>query len=307
MLGSIRNNPWKWTTFGKHPAVRDYFHLGEQNAFTNALSEWMDKGHQKVLDQTERGSSPIRSWRFCLKGHKKSHLLCGVTRDSCDSLGRPYPIMVLGSGSVEKWESNWDLLPYGLESTWCDMERLSTRRYADLKQLEGDLNMIQAPPAEGSGFLGLMEKEEVSADITSTSWSERTSPWTGGDSPWSKGIGWAVSRWPLGRGAQHGRAGTPLPASDPFPGPSKPFFFSNEVFLISLDSSPFPNSYTVAGQWLSRLKGDSSSEPNAFFIGGTTGTTCILVFKRPIAANDFVMLWTISSTGIAEYGFEPAL
>lgn len=293
------NNPWRWSTLGKHPAARDYFHLGEQNPFASALSEWMDSGYRRISEQREKGAYPIQSWRFCLKGHKKGHIVCGIVRDSCDGVGRPYPILVLGTGSLEKWEGYWDLLPYALERTWCEMEHLSTSRYTGLKELEEDLHILPPPQAEWADFQAQREEERGGT------WSDRISPWTGSASPWSEtGCHPSGSSPVRTHGFAHPAAGPRGSGQTPLPQPSSGLLVSNQVYLMMVDSSHFRNSYTLAGKRLFRLRERGKAEPSALFLGGTTGVTCILAFQRSIVPRDFEMLWNISSVGVAEYGFD---
>ena len=64
----------------------------------------------------------ICSWRFWAKGANKKALVCGVARDSSDSVGRPYPLLVVGTGPLADWEDEWELLPAACENTWNQMD-----------------------------------------------------------------------------------------------------------------------------------------------------------------------------------------
>jgi len=69
-------------------------------------------------------------------------LVCGVVRDSVDRLGRPYPLLVLGTGSLREWESHWDLLPYACLPVWQRIE------YLGASSLRWRRVASSTPPAE---------------------------------------------------------------------------------------------------------------------------------------------------------------
>jgi len=37
---------WQWAAFGKHPAAKDYFQLGENTPFFEGLFTWIEDGYQ---------------------------------------------------------------------------------------------------------------------------------------------------------------------------------------------------------------------------------------------------------------------
>ncbi len=145
MLGSVESaNSWHWAAWGKHPVATDYFCLGLNSPLIKAFSDWIEKGYQ-TLGSKPRASSKVYSWRFWAKGPKKETLVCGVGRDSSDSLGRPYPLMIMGTGPLDGWEDHWDLLPFACEKTWSRIEYLSAKRFIDFKQLEEEVRIIKPP------------------------------------------------------------------------------------------------------------------------------------------------------------------
>jgi type VI secretion system protein VasJ len=144
MLGSIKSRqPWQWSASGKHPAMKDFFHLGDNDPLVMGFSKWVQSGFQQA--GSPKDPSSFYSWRFWAKGLKKENLACGIVRDSSDSLGRPYPILVMGIGPLNGWENSWDLLPSACETTWNQMEYVSTRMFQGLKQMEEEVQKIQPP------------------------------------------------------------------------------------------------------------------------------------------------------------------
>ena len=37
---------WQWVICGKHPGVKDYFHLGPNLPMVAALADWIEKGYR---------------------------------------------------------------------------------------------------------------------------------------------------------------------------------------------------------------------------------------------------------------------
>jgi len=142
VLGSIKSNQaWEWGAFGKHPVARDYIRIGPETPLMQAFSRWIENGYA-LLNTGKNHACKLYSWRFWAKGFKKDHLVCGLVRDSGDSLGRPFPFLVLGSGGLKGWERNWEKLPISLDKIWKATEFLCTKRYHNFHELERDVTMI---------------------------------------------------------------------------------------------------------------------------------------------------------------------
>lgn len=150
MLGSLKLTPaWKWAAFGKHPVAGDYFYAGPDDPFFQAFSGWVENGYSQIINN-KKNSSSLYSWRFWAKSHSKDSIIFGVGRDSFDSLGRPYPLVIMGVGILQDWQRQLPLLPHALEKTWIQMEYLTTKRYLDFSQLETDVRRLQAPAGQWS-------------------------------------------------------------------------------------------------------------------------------------------------------------
>jgi type VI secretion system protein VasJ len=135
---------------GKHPVAMDYFQLGVSAPLVNAFGAWIENGYQKVVTPT-RNRLALHSWRFWARGIQKGHIACGVARDSSDSTGRPYPLLIMGIGKLPGWEKNWDLLSFLFEEIWSQIEYLASRRFNDLKQLESEISRIQVTAEDWAG------------------------------------------------------------------------------------------------------------------------------------------------------------
>ena len=132
--------PWTWGASGKHPVVKDYIRIGQDTPFMDALSHRIEEGYPKVA-----GGTHMRSWRFFARGIKPQELSCGLVRDSRDGAGRPFPLLIMGSGVLEKWERCWEYLPHALSDLWERMEYISAKRIFDLSELKGDIMRLPTP------------------------------------------------------------------------------------------------------------------------------------------------------------------
>jgi type VI secretion system protein VasJ len=250
---------WQWAAYGKHPVARDYFRVGSDAPLIKAFFGWVEKGYQLLRAKQNPASQPY-AWRFWAKGAKKDNFICGVGRDSSDSIGRPYPLLIMGTGPLEKWEDYWDLLPLACEKTWSQIEYLSTRRFTDFKQLEGEVRIIKPPSSRWSEFND--QRARLSASGSS---------FHGGPAPHSSEVEEKISR-----------------------------LSNKAEFLVPLEHGPSGDAFGLAILWHSLLKARLSGTPNAIFMGGVPERTYLAVFKRSLIPADFVRLWSAFSTGVME-------
>ncbi|HME43643.1 MAG TPA: type VI secretion system-associated protein TagF [Syntrophorhabdales bacterium] len=168
---------WQWAAYGKHPAAKDYFKLGQDFPLMSSFSGWIENGYQ-VLASKDNPVKARRSWRFWTKEARRENIVCGVVRDSKDSLGRPYPLLIMGTGPLKDWGSQWDLVPLACESVWGRMEYLSEKTFADLRELEDQILNITPPAAawlelarkrEGFGEPGPLQLRELEANASGLS------------------------------------------------------------------------------------------------------------------------------------------
>lgn len=152
MLGSVKHNAgWIWYASGKHPAAKDFLEIGARDPLLQAFANWVAGGFRQWARQNERISAQ-HSWRFWTKTARKQHLICGISRDSCDSFGRSFPLVVVGCGHLKKWQAHWELLPLVLDNTWLQMEYLATKRLPDFSHLEDEVRVLPYPTDNWSGL-----------------------------------------------------------------------------------------------------------------------------------------------------------
>ncbi len=148
---------WRFAAVGKHPAARDYFRVGDDFPLAGALAEWTGKGYPAVAVK-EAGAAAMRSYRFWARAGQRDAIACGILRDSGDAVGRPYPLLVAGCGSLPGWESRWELLPLALEGAWAAMERLAARSFDGVAAFEEALRGLKIPSADWDGCKGAFDE-----------------------------------------------------------------------------------------------------------------------------------------------------
>ncbi len=134
---------WKWFAWGKHPGVPDFICAGNQTPLFQRFTQWVDKGFQKVGTPLKSRSRHC-SWRFWTMG-AHDEVVCGVVRNSCDSYGRSFPLLFLGSGELKNWTENCTLLPLAFESVWNRFEYVAAARYDSVGRLNEALQLIEPP------------------------------------------------------------------------------------------------------------------------------------------------------------------
>ena len=263
MLDSLdEEQSWKWAAFGKHPAAKDYFRLGDETPFVEGLFRWVENGYQLVT--ADATTTPeFYSWRFWAREAGKSTLVCGVVRASSDSMGRPYPLVIMGSGQLRNWQDNWDLLPFALERTWQQIEYLAAKQFADFKKLEEEINSIRPPESQWPEHT---EKRKALNRI---------------GSPFDPFASFLDIRELKKLATAHAE---------------KP-----EVF-IGLDRGSCDDKIVHVSLWHHLFRESTKTLPNSMFMGGTLDKAYMAVIKRPLKPTDFVQLWSVTSPGLWKNG-----
>ncbi len=169
MLGSIIDKlRWQWTIWGKHPSASDYLNWGLKTRVELALSNWIQKGYSQLSVEESDARKPC-TWRFWTQATGNHALACGVITNSCDRLGRPYPLLVMGTGKLKGWERYWEYLSVGLELTWRRMEELTASRAEKFSELERALGKFQPPVVDWSD---IKLKRSILTNTTITSLPE---------------------------------------------------------------------------------------------------------------------------------------
>jgi len=254
MLGSLKSEQcWHWAAYGKHPVSRDFFRFGSDFPLMKNFSDWVEKGYA-MLNSENKASHNTCSWRFWAKGPYKEALLCGLVRDSNDKLGRPYPLLIMGMGTLNAWEDQWDLLPFACEKTWNQIEYLSAQMYNDFKKLEIEVHNIRSPYSEWSEFKTTRESTLEFVEKLDDTSSQYLVDLENHASKLSK----------------------------------------KTEYMICLDNKLFHNQTVLINYWLFLFKAHLNTIPNAIFMGGTIEKTYMVFFRRHLTPSDFPKLWSIN-------------
>lgn len=259
MLGTIESeNIWQWAAFGKHPAAGDYFRLGDDTPFFEGLFGWVEDGYQR-LTANGNCTPDFCSWRFWAKEAGRDSLACGIVRVSSDSFGRPYPLVITGTGILRDWKENWDLLPFACEKTWRQIEYLASQQFSDLRKLEEEIRTVR-PPVFDWDMLAAKRKGlyQIGSPMD----------------PYASFLDY--------------REVKQLALSNVDKG---------EVF-ISLDRGPCNDKIMHVSLWHLLFKNAGKNMPSALFMGGTLGKAYLAIYRRPLKSTDFNQLWSVSSAAL---------
>lgn len=243
MLGQIMrsNIPWSWAAYGKHPGAKDFIRIGEPFPLMNSFQEWVERGHGVIT--TKNATQEHRSWRFWARGLQKDSAVCGLVKDSRDALGRSFPLLIMGTGTLRDWEKEWDLMPYVSENAWSRMEFLATH---ELSQLNEGIQSIKPLNPDWQRFERVREQ------------FKRASRGFFGSADVAEGV----------RDAGAGKS------------------------IVDLLAAPCHAQSDPVGSWHHYFRSAADATPNAVFIGGTMTNTYMAVFRKSLAPEDFVQLWT---------------
>ena len=147
----IGKSRWCWTIWGKHPSAGDYLGRGLTTRVEQALSNWIQEGYARLNVKESDARIPC-AWRFWTQATGNHAIACGILGNSCDQLGRPYPLLIMGTGKLKGWERHWEYLPAGLEPTWRQMEQLSASRAERFEELERILSGFRPPDPDWSNL-----------------------------------------------------------------------------------------------------------------------------------------------------------
>ncbi len=261
MLGLLKSElDWRWAAYGKHPVSRDYFQCGSDFPLMKYFSVWVEKGYTMQTSKN-RTSHKACSWRFWAKGSRKGMLVCGLVKDSSDKLGRPYPLLIMGTGSLKNWEEQWEFLPFACENTWNQIEYLSAQTHGDLKKMEAEVQNIRSPVTD---WPDSKAKRESATELINH--YMRTYPHN------IKRIERVTSELP-----------------------------KKTEFILCLDNKLFYNQTMLIHYWHFLLKEQLDAAPNAIFMGGTMEQAYLALLRRPLTQDDFPKFWSVSfseSSGI---------
>jgi len=153
MLGiDKKNREWKWSVYGKHPSFNDYLDYQTNGTLLHELSMWVENG-SKLIDVKD---NIVYSYRFWIKGIKKNDLICGIIKNSSDSIGRHYPLFITGHGTIQGWEKDWDIVFQVFDSILRIFETLSAKRFKSFNDFELSLLNTRFNPLQWENTKSIM-------------------------------------------------------------------------------------------------------------------------------------------------------
>lgn len=143
MLG-LRRSPraWRFAAVGKHPAAPDFLSLGQGFSLSHSLAQWVAKGY---ACRPESAGGESLCWRFWLKGGISGEFVCGFLRESRDSIGRPFPLLILGQGPLPGWGEHWAVLTLACDGAWREMAAMAQMQGGTVPELEGRVRGLTPP------------------------------------------------------------------------------------------------------------------------------------------------------------------
>ena len=137
---------WRFAALGKHPGAGDYIYLGEEFGLAGAMGSWLGKAFDAGIIDPDRMRAEAGAV-FWTTGSADGDLACGLLAPSWDSVGRSYPLLLLGTGPLESWKRHWDLLPVALSATWQAMRELAYGRKGAVDYLQRKVETPAPAPA----------------------------------------------------------------------------------------------------------------------------------------------------------------
>lgn len=134
----------KWHVYGKHPKFPDFFSIGNDTQFAVAYKKWVTQGFEKYINN-QGCHKQTCSYRFWNKGDSAETLAPGLLRSSVDSLGRPFPLLFIGTAVLPCWQKQWDDLDKLLDETWVGLEKIAGDGHVTLQDISADLEKISFP------------------------------------------------------------------------------------------------------------------------------------------------------------------
>jgi len=171
-IGKEKSLP-RISAYGKHPAFDDYFSVNMGSQLATALSSWVERGAELGKGRSE--NTMPRSFRFWMRGIKKDEVVLGIVRDSSDSLGRYYPLLILTSAQMKNRDRLWHRIFSAFSFIFREFENKIAARYDTFKDFEITLSQhiflqpdLKRREATGlSAWInGWFEKEKHRASMT---------------------------------------------------------------------------------------------------------------------------------------------
>jgi len=242
--------------------VKDFFRFGENLPLMDGFTAWIDEGYRSLLPE-RRSDARLYSWRFWSRGATSKSVACGLLKDSSDSLGRNYPLLLLGAGPLKGWEVQWELLPLSFEQSWNQLEYLSAQTFGNFAALHREVQKVNPPSSDWSEFEMSRRSAMESGEMLSLTSSHDST-------------------------------------TDPEIDVSQ--LSKTPEIVVCLDHVAFSDRSVLMGHWHSLYRSRMKDIPFSVFIGGTVENTFLVFYRRPLLVSDFQRLWSLSSDSMERDG-----
>lgn len=256
MFGIIQNKKqWSWTAYGKHPSTKDYITIGREGAVFSALSNWIDSGFRSMNRDMVKGRE--LSWRF-ITNTAGDNLVCGVLKNSRDSMGRTFPLLVMGSGYLKDWADYWNYIPFACEKVWTRAEHVGAENSCNIDELEDLVGQIGKPDENYDNYKDQMSRlKDMYTNASDPDFNQAFN--------------------------------NKLNNIDGI--------LRNDCFLFNFGNigmNSLMSLFSVT-RLLNVVKNRTPRPPTMVFWGGGHDDSWICLLKRPLKLEDFQMIWTIES------------
>ena len=155
---------------GKHPAFIDYIRVNSALPLANALASWVDAGMKSGMPDFKKNRG-IHSFRFWTRGPHKQTLIVGIVKDSSDSLGRTYPLLITGQVFMKDMYRQWRAVFDRFGQVFRAFEEMTAARYDRFREFETALSDVRFPEAENN----TMNETSIFSDCLAA-WSLKNGP-----------------------------------------------------------------------------------------------------------------------------------
>ena len=156
---------------GNHPAFNDFIGINMTFPLANALASWVDAGVKAGTATDAKKARGIHSFQFWTRGSHKQTLIVGIIKDSGDSLGRIYPLLIMGQVYMKENNRQWPVVFDHFREVFRAFEEMTAARYNRFKEFETALFDIRFPEIDK----GNMVKMSGFSDSLAA-WSRKSRP-----------------------------------------------------------------------------------------------------------------------------------
>ncbi|MCK4696403.1 MAG: DUF2094 domain-containing protein [Candidatus Cloacimonetes bacterium] len=93
--------------WGKHPSKKEFISSIEINGYVKKITEFCQMGFERIV-RTRKKWNARDIWIFWLQPEREKNMICGCLKMSCDSLQRPFPLLITSNNNEARGIDNWE-------------------------------------------------------------------------------------------------------------------------------------------------------------------------------------------------------